>query len=729
MPIDPRSNFQAQAPRADLRVNGVNPTGKVVTSAPQTDATGFGVPDFLMQLVEPMMQRKQQELVYKGYTEQAAKRAEGGVLDDETGVLGNIFGPSYYQEGAAMYEAQKRLQDNQAQNLAEIDTLKQMTPDELAKKLAADGQKLMTGNPWADKIIQQGLMNTMGPTIDQVTRARVAWQQQTAVDNQVDAIDKAATNLQTLASNQALFGTATDGSMDAVLASKKAFLGLMAKPEGQLDESHRKSIVTSLRMSLDKGNLYAFELLKDTGILGAMTATDAEAIERMYDSKARQAMHRVATTDKGVLTDLMSVKTMVEKNKSGKLDAGNASDAMGLLARANAKIMAATGSKTPLFDLEDFEKAGGDIIAAQFEAQRRADAKWEARRDVETKKLDEAAAFRAAAETAANIGGLKQAYKQGYTTEGVADALIATDIKGGRFDRAYLNFKTDGYASPQIKDEIKASLDNSLGKGYTNDVGKTISVYRKMSGMSIGMAQSYFGPEYSARVAHMVRAIDGGANEQQAYEAVMGDKTIGTVLQLDPGIRKEADKLLDQEVKDSAPGWFSGTTEWNPSTLKAVKQHLTQDFAIGYKNLGVDPKTLAQGTYEAAKASGRLEVLGGFYFGSPQKRTPLAQALKVPEQTLDKAMFQLADERLKSAGYTAGAKGGSYSTIRAQNNNIIIIAHDANGVEKQIAIRADELYGRSQAIAKGVIAGNQAIGRAIHGNGKSLRDNLHDSLH
>ncbi|WCA46292.1 internal virion protein [Caulobacter phage ERS] len=677
MAIDPRSSYQGRAPRADLRVDGINPTNRTVTASQQTDYFGTGIPDFLAKLVEPALERKQKELIYKGFTEQAAKRAEGGVLDDETSPISNIFGPTHYQEGAAMYEAQSRVQEQQAGWLGEMDTLKLMKPEELAKKLADDGDKLMTGNVWADKLIQQGLMNTMGPMINQVTVARVAHEQQQAVDKQVNAIDLAATNLQTLGANVGMFSTGNDGVHEAYAAAEKSFLGLMAKPPGQTDDSFRKSINTSLRLALDKGNLHAFELLRSTGILGAMDAKDAESVERMYDSKARQAMQNAALQPGSpVLDRLLRIKTMTEKNKGGHMEAGQANDAMQLLHEANEGIKAMTGSKLDMFSLDDFVKAGGDIIAAQFEAQRRADAKWESRQTEEEKKAAEAQRYLDAARTAAATGGLGVAVKDGRTTSAVADLLINGQIKNGDISQAYLNFKTDRWVSQQSVDEISASLSNSLGKGYTNDVNKTVGMYRAMSGKSIGMAQAYFGTEYSSRMAQMVRAIDGGATEQQAYEAVMADKYMGTRLQLDPAIRKTADKLLDQEVKDSAPGWGSGMTDWNPSTLRTVKQVITEDFAIGYKNLGVDPKTLAAGTFEAATASGRLEVLGGFAIVSPQKREPLAGALKVPPKTLDKAMYDLADERLKQAGYARGAKGGEYSVIRAPNNNVVIIGHD-----------------------------------------------------
>ncbi|WCD56174.1 internal virion protein [Caulobacter phage KSC] len=729
MAIDPRSNYQGRAPRADLRVNGVNPVNRVVTSAPQTDAVGSGIPDFLAQLVEPALERKQRELVYKGFTEQAAKRAEGGVLDDEGSPISNIFGPSFYQEGAAMYEAQSRIQEQQASWLGEMDTLKQMKPEELAKKLADDGDKLMTGNPWADKIIQQGLMNTMGPMINQVTVARVAYQQQQAVDKQVNALDLAATNLQTLGANVGLFSTGNDGTKEAYAAAERSFLGMMAKPPGQTDESFRKSINTSLRMALDKGNLHAFELLKSTGILGAMDAKDAEAIERMYDSKARSAMNKAATTNPVVMDKLLAIKIMTEKNKSGKLDAGNADKAMDLMHQANEGLKAITGSKLDYFSMEDYVRTGGDIIAAQFEAQRKADAKWEARQTAEENKAMEAQRQIDAARTAAATGGLGVAIKAGYTTAGVADLLINKQLQAGDIEQAYLNFRTDQWVSQQAVKELGAALGNSLGKGYTNDVDKTLGMYNAMSAKSIGMAQAYFGTENASRMAQMSRAIDGGATPQQAYEAVMADKYMGTRLELDPSIRKTADKLLDQEVKDSAPGWASGTVEWNPSTMKTVKQVITEDFAIGYKNLGRDPKTLAAGTYEAAVASGRLEVLGGFAIVSPQKRDSLSAALKVPPKTLDRAMFDLADERLKAAGYSRGAKGGEYSVIRAPNNNVVIIGHDPDhGKEHVITMRPDELTARAKGIAAGVIAGRDVMRSIIHGNGKGLRGNLEDSL-
>ncbi|ALF01677.1 internal virion protein [Caulobacter phage Percy] len=702
MAIDPRSSYQGRAPRADLRVNGVNPVNRVVTSAPQSDYGGVGIPDFLAQLVEPALERKQRELIYKGFTEQAAKRAEGGVLDDEGSPISNIFGPSYYQEGAAMYEAQTRIQEQQAGWLGEMDTLKLMKPDELAKKLADDGDKLMTGNPWADKIIQQGLMNTMGPMIDQVTRARVAHQQQEAVDKQVNAIDLAATNLQTLGSNVSLYSTGDDGATQAYAAAEKSFLGLMAKPPGQTDESFRKSINTSLRMALDKGNLHAFELLKSTGILGAMEAKDAEAIERMYDSKARAAMNEAAVNTPGVMQRLLSIEILTQKNKDGKFSAGSADKAMTLLKEANEGVKAVTGSKTDMFTLEDFVRVGGNVVAAQFEAQRREQAKWESRMEQDERDRLKAQGYADSAKLAAATGGLGEAVKIGATTADVADLYIRNQIRAGNLGQAYLNFKTDKFVSQQAVKEIAAGLENSLGKGYTNDVDSKLKLFNSMVDQgSIGMAQAYYGTEMSARMAQMSRAIDGGATPQQAYEAVMADKYMGTRLQLDPAIRKEAGVLLDREVKDSMPGWASGLQAWPESTKRTVKQVITEDFAIGYKNYGRDPKSIAAGAYEAAVASGRLEVLGGFAIVSPSKREPLAAALKVPAKTLDRAMFELADERFKAAGYGKGAANGEYSVIRAPNNNVVIIGHDPDkGTEKVITMRPDELKRRAEEVAR-----------------------------
>ncbi|HEX8402933.1 MAG TPA: hypothetical protein VF628_14690, partial [Allosphingosinicella sp.] len=107
--------------------------------------------------------------------------------------------------------------------------------------------ELATGNPFADNMVQQGMVAGMAPLMSTVAKERTAWIKGEAVNAWTSAAALSAKNLQSAATAQAALSDPSDAESGAFQAQASAFLGGMAKPEGMDDDAYKSGLFNFMR--------------------------------------------------------------------------------------------------------------------------------------------------------------------------------------------------------------------------------------------------------------------------------------------------------------------------------------------------------------------------------------------------------------------------------------------------------------------------------------------------
>lgn len=639
------------------QIVGGESQGGAVMAGQQTDpgAMTIGLGDFFDKLMEPHLQRRQQEEFFRGMTEAQAGHA---TEEARAGSLSQIFGPTGYQEGAAFYNARQQLGDWQNDVLTNMDAFKRMAPDEAAKALADHSQKMMTGNPFADALIQQGIIEGSAPLLNTVAKERFAWQQQEAVTAFSKSSDTSATTLQQLLVRQSALTAPTDADKSATAVAVQNFARGMAKPEGMTDDSYKKFLVGFMRNQLQAGNFYAVEVMRNAGIDAVLTDDERTRLEDNYQRYGNRALGKAAMTPE-IADALIRLDTRIRLGEDTP-ERITPIEAAAELARINSRIKRTTGLDIDLFDIEDIRGASGSVVDALVAGYRRAeDRRWqiEDREDAQAFQREEREAERQ--ENAAQVNA---AWAVGAPETGMAagmeardfDVLAINDYRAGDFSRIANSFAREGYVSNRTAQLMQAAITNNMGESYTKDFRRAYGEWSKLNKANGGAAAAYYG-QYHVMMQRFDQLVSSGMLPNTAYIRSFGDPAAYAIESIPGDRRKALEDAIPGAINATESWWigrvFGGRTLLNVPSREVVAATIRSYVVTAGNNSTVPVNDLVGQAIQAEQAAGRLERYGAFAWRNPTGTKALSTLLRLQPREADSVVTQAIIQGLTEVGY------------------------------------------------------------------------------
>lgn len=699
-PLRTSTGSSGQSRGASLQ--GGQSQGGVVTAGMETNpgqmAAGLG--QYFEKLMQPQIERAKMARFYQGYT-----RAQSGeALDELTSndsPLTKIFGPSGFEEGAQFYTAQSKIGQFSQELLADEDDLKRMPPEELAKVFASKGQEMMTGDIYADAIIQKGLLEAQAPIVKHMTQARVKWQQEEAVNQTVSAWDNEANLLQSLAVKQ--LGTGAGADQSTVVQDQIGrFAGMLQKPEGMLDETYKKLAADWTKRQMEAGNYFAVEIVKDAGLFNILEEDDKLKVEEAYDKFGKRAMTR-AIQDPAILYELSKIDFEIKNEQL------SAADAIDRFEAVNEKIYNMTGVRNPYFDGEDLLNAAqgvnGILIAKKHRDDERAFQRSEriARQEFEVEQ-DEAEdnALQVAVSAAVASGNVGDFLLSGAGTADDLNVVYRQQWANNDLTGIIKAYKNEAFVSKNIAAMIEGDTMATLGEKYSDHTERAYSHWKTMQKVNPAMAFGYFG-KLNKNFATFDRLVSGGGmSKNEAYVAAFSQIS-GTAPTKAPGhfVKTHGDKF--KAAIQGQSGWFGtmfgGRPKLSEKSQKVLSVALAGSvFEIDPDGTSTDMEKAAASVLKQKIGNGEVEWYGKVAWQNPRRATPLGTMLKLKQGDADTVIETLIDRRLKGAGFSDGADGDIRVT---RIGNALTVTGDGDDGIIRVNITLDDMKRVADAQVKG----------------------------
>ena len=646
--------------------------------------------------MQPYIERKQSEKFFEGFT-----MAQEGIaleeLNNSDSNIKTIFGPTAFEQGAQFFTAKATLDQWTQDRYADMDRLKTLDPRDAAKELAATSRSLMTKDPFANQMIQSGLIEATGPLMNAVAKARYAYGQEQAINAWNTAGKSGAGALQAAASAQASAAGPTDGPSPALIQQTHTFLGGMVKPEGMDDETYRKGLYNFMRSAMQDGNFYAVNLMRRAGIDKVFGEDERVKLDDAQHRYGQRAMEDLMSQDAGVATMILDYE-----EARGHTFGGEAGDpkimtplqAAARLTSINSYIKRRTGLDEDFFDFSEIRGEVRSIIDLVVSNHRRTqERKWQledrayARQtQIEIAERDDREA--AAASGAAWASGDVNAAIAGGIEEKHFNRLALRDFRTGDFRGLARAFAVGHYTSTAVKNDIQGSVRGSLEEQYGKNFGKAYQTWQGMMKVNPGMTSDYYG-EYHEKM----RAFGTLANTvgpEAAYRQAFGDPARYSSATVPPALRKEADEAVAAAVNSRQSGWYNPFgTKYSAQAIRVMQNVVREDIALGLQNSDTPSGALAPEKMNAALANGRLQVAGGEAWRAAPGTKPFRVQLGLQQDEADSVFRAQVDFRLKRAGLASGINSNldmNYVDMPNGKKALHVIGRDAEGNSANIVI-------------------------------------------
>lgn len=707
-PAQSRSTYQG-ASRGSQVVGG-DSQGQGITVGPQTDpgAIGGGLGAYFEGAMQLYLERKQQEGIYKGF-----HAAQSGIalkeLSHPDNPITKIFGPTGYEQGAQMYAAQTAVSTWQAAHVKDMDNLIQMKPDQLAKHLADTSTQAMTGDPFADRIIQRGLIEATGPLMNTVVKTKEAWQQNDAVTGQHVAVMSAGTALQGIVTSQIALGSKgfdAEGN-SAIAQAMGSFGGLLAKPFGMDESSYHKSLVGIGRDAMQSGQGYAVAAMKTGGrwFGGKLTPDEEDKLDEQYLKFGARANGEAAEkfTDELIRLDVQS--------RHGELDPTETAHALSTI---NEDIKKATGFDYDVIDAKAVRAGALTVTEAVISADnKRLDRDWELylrrqdRASAEAFQLRKEAGASAAAQITWRSGSPVQGIAGGVSKD-LIEAQASNDWYKGDV-KSIVRVFSQGYVSDAVKAAASTNVEASIGEQYNKDFAQAHHRWSTLNAAKPAAALSYYG-KYHPMMQKFDAMTRQGSDPITAFSKTFGDPMQYSTQDIDPERRKAVDGAMDKVIA-SQRSWAPGLL--GPANLgdlgnNVIKQAARSHVAVAGNNSPVSTEKLMEEAIGAATADGSLERYGQFAWRNKAGTEPLNQLLGFHTSTRDAtAVFtSVYGKHMTALGLPTNTDPDSL--LRIDNNGhpaMIAVVKDANGGSKRVVIPYAELATAAHDYVKGKLPG------------------------
>ncbi|ODP36200.1 hypothetical protein [Sphingomonas turrisvirgatae] len=707
---------------------GGQSVGEGVAAGPQTDAgpVAAGLGQFVKQIMEPHIQRRQQEEFFKGYT-----RAQEGVALEEITTsskgLNKVFGPTAYEQGARVFTAQGAIATWQQGRMAEMDQLKRLPPDELAKVLATTSQEIMTGDPFADQILQKDLIEAGGPLTALVAKERYTFLQSEAARTYGELGSKAGTSLQQIATANARLTAPDDATTTALAQQTQVFLGTMVKPEGMDDETYRKFLYNFMAGAMERGDFYAVSALRRAGITAVFGDDEKLKLENAYERYGNRVLGKAVMQPEFAdrLLKLDTRMKMAEIQTEGGITPIEAAQE---LASINAELKRATGIEDiDLFDMEDIRGAAGDVVKATVSAFKRAqDRQWQIADRNQQRQWDLEDQAREDAQETAQVGAM---WAAGAVNSGIAagmkagdfDVLAINDYRAGNFKNIANAYAREGWVSGRTGSMMRARITSSLGQQYTKEFKAGHDEWAALYKANPAAAKAYYG-NLHLPMQRFDQLVKGGTSPQIAFVRSFGDPAVYSKDRVPPERRKGVQEAAEKAIADTQPytlfGYGITGTPLNESSKRALVNAVRENAGVAVSAApGLSDDAAVRQEFKALTQSGRAEVYGAWaWTGNPAGTTPLWRMLGVKQGEAEK----IIDSAIAGALRASGSNPTDGIVTRIQDTQTgkpaLVVQGTADGEDRIVVIPYSKLATAARARVEGEVRGNQRKRRVTNPN-------------
>ncbi|WP_029868156.1 hypothetical protein [Sphingomonas sp. UNC305MFCol5.2] len=677
----------ANGASARAQIVGGQSGGGVVVAGPQTDPGPVAgqLGQFFEGLMQPYIERKQSEKFFEGFT-----MAQEGIaleeLNNSDSTVKTIFGPTAFEQGAQFFTAKTTLDQWTQDRYADMDRLKTLDPKEAAKELAATSRSLMTKDPFANQMIQAGLIEATGPLMNAVAKARYAYGQEQAINAWTASGKSGAGALQAAASAQAVTAGPTEGPSSALIQQSQAFLGGMVKPEGMDDETYRKGLYNFMRGAMQDGNFYAVSLMRKAGIDKIFGEDEQVKLDDAQHRYGQRAMEDASIS--------LLVEDMADYEEARATSSMSSLDATNRLMAMNAKVKRFTGLEEDLFDFTDMKGETRSLMELAV-------ANWWRKKQRDWQKEDRAYARQTAIEVAERDNREAAAASGMAWASGDVEAAIAQGIEAKHFNRLALRdfrngdyrglaraFTVGHYTSTAVKNDIQGAVKGSLEEQYGKNFGRAFQTWQGMMQVNPGMTSEYYGEYHEKMRAFGTLAKTVGP--EAAYRQAFGDPARYSSATVPPALRKEADEAVAAAVMSKQSAWYNPFgTRYSPQAIRVMQNLVRERVALGLQNSDTPSSTLAPEAMNAALSDGSLQVAGGEAWRAAPGTKPFRVQLGLQQDEADAVFRAQVDFRLRRAGSKSGINSTldiNYIDMPNGQKALHVIGRDREGNSRNILI-------------------------------------------
>lgn len=285
----------AASPQIGVQGGGVAPAQPMRSGSDWFASTGMAMPSsnlpqFLEELTAPNRKALEQQQMWDGFVAARSGKTMEEISADKPW-YSRLFGPTNYEIGAQNYNVLRSVSDMEQDLLHRMPELRKLPPEAMAQEFNRLAQEQMTGNGYADAVLQKTFMDRAGPLMDLHTKERVAWQQSELVKAQYASNSSNSTSYNEMAKRVSLLGNKAPGDSaeaEKLVQSQLSLLDGLAPSAYQTDESYKAAITAFVRGAADRGEFFTLKFLEDRGVLSALDPDDSLQMQSYVDQKKAQ---------------------------------------------------------------------------------------------------------------------------------------------------------------------------------------------------------------------------------------------------------------------------------------------------------------------------------------------------------------------------------------------------------------------------------------------------------
>lgn len=662
---------------------------------------GGNLPQFLEGLFEPQLQAARQERIYKGFADGVAGITAEEIHENKPW-YSKVFGPTDYDSGVIMYDTQKQVSELAMSWQARMPELREKTHEQVTELLVSEMTALRGNNPFANALLDKGMMESFAPLIQQHTKERVAWQQTNLVRSQVEAADSRNTYFQQMQVQAATLGD--QAPMEASFAeslayAEKSLMDVYQTGDFQSDEAKKTFLNTAAASAMRKGQFFVIEALRRNGFMDALPADEAEAFEKKYVTAQAQYRTRFSTENPEFLEMIAKTEARVSRGVGGKPIVED-------MENINRTYRALTGSPMPYYDADQIASAAGRSTSAWLRKEERLEDK---RFALEQRAMDaaekEALEARNAAQltdwfvkgsagAAINLKHVEAADMDRQSTAVFTGFLERGDVQGG-VDLLVRNFNNlkGSYKNNMLSEQLRTNLTNSMDEQITDGFMQQYGMWKAMhdttgfdaEGNRVDNAQGQATAieYYSSPINQKMREFDRKLQlmtPDRAYVTTFGEwVTSGR-----PDFRgiangdqkKNAEAFLSTMEKidnGQSGGWIARTFGDGMALHPSARIQFAQAVSPYVDQLGSEgmlPEHRMMAAANLAISAGGIEFAGGQMLRHGRNQQPLSKFINDTDGKRTSVLFhKVLTEKAKKASSSIDIDSSSVVINRLKDDN------------------------------------------------------------
>jgi len=633
----PRGNVQASFQRGPQQLD----TRSVDQEAAQNQATFKAVTGMAESLLEPYVQRKQQELFYEGARRQIEGEALADIVDDQPW-YSKIFGPSASAQGARKM-AEIRAVDEVVNGMAaDMPELRKLSPDEFQQELFKRTGEARTGDGQADALIQMQLLEASQPLIRAHTKEHFAYGQEQTQAEFTKAAVVSADSLQRAAEEHAK-GILTDDEWRSMQLKTSRSLQPL---EGQTEESYFNAVYASGVEAMQVGNWHYVDMLEKTGVLDAMpieSRTKFRTAKRTYEN---QSLSDLALGDYH-----LELAQLTAESQAGRI---SPNAVLQRIDSINKEVAQRTGIERPFLDAGDVGSLITGNLSGIYRQQERA---ADAARDAAAKRQERAEKLRltSMAIGTGNIGNLVSAGAvSGTDAQAVGTSVLQQQMTAddGQWTSLVANsFNQSNFKFNYLESEIQRGLRQSEGEDYNAAWQYSFDLYSRLNDQPGGQAAaSAYAGDNAGKMQQAYEMVKAGAAPDIAYNRVFKNPQPVNIAAAD---KKSITEAVESKVSD--PQLFG---LWSSNPLNQGAQQIVTEVAAPIMKQFSGTSLTAQEQLDRAwpQVTAKLDILGSNVARKNASDPALYSRLGTTKQEAGKVFDLALTNKLTALGLSTDAK-------------------------------------------------------------------------